>query len=84
MAKLGAPKTFSNDKMNAEDEGELMLAIAVDHGRIIVQFGKSVSWLGLGHREAIEIATTLIDAAMQLSGEDKPRPRQKAAGAFLC
>jgi len=39
-------KTYSDGKLNKNDEGDLQIAVYVKDGRIVVDFGKNLSWLG--------------------------------------
>lgn len=37
---------YPDGKMNDDDEGALAIRVGMDQGRIIVDFGKPVSWFG--------------------------------------
>lgn len=66
--KLGATGNFPRGRASADDEGEIRMAVAVDHPNAIVrlQFGKPIAWLGLPSREARELAALLIAKADEL------------------
>jgi len=58
--RTGVPEgSFSKGKLTASDEGDLAFAVAADqrNRRIIIDFGKSVAWIGLD----IETTQALID-----------------------
>ena len=66
--KLGATGRFPYGKAGDDDEGELAMAIAVDHGDAIVrlQFGKPIGWLGLPSAHARNLAALLIEKADEI------------------
>ncbi len=39
-------KTYSDGKLNETDEGDLKIAIYSKDGKVIINFGKDLSWLG--------------------------------------
>jgi len=65
---LGATGKFPRGKADADDEGELRMALAADHGNGIVrlEFGKPIGWLGLPSGEARQLASLLIEKATEL------------------
>lgn len=57
---LGETGRFPDAKLNSEDEGEIVFAIAVTpNNRIILHFGKSVTWVGMKPDEARSLAAIL-------------------------
>lgn len=66
--KIGATGRFPYGKADADDEGELQMAVATDHGNGIVRvvFGKPVGWLGLPVQEARALAAILNEKADEL------------------
>jgi hypothetical protein len=65
---VGATGAYPYGKLDANDEGELRIALATDerHGIIRVIFGKQVGSLGLPSREARGLAKMLIEKADEL------------------
>jgi hypothetical protein len=65
---LGATGQFPYGKAGNDDEGELRMALAADHGHGIVrlEFGKPVGWLGLPSPLARQLAAMLIEKADEL------------------
>lgn len=57
--RLGASGRFPEGKLNENDEGELRLAVTSKDGKVIVDFGKPVNWLGLSRDQAMEFAKLL-------------------------
>lgn len=66
--KLGATGRFPRGPADADDEGELQLAMAADHQQAIVRivFGKPIAWLGLPSGEARQFAAMLTAKADEL------------------
>lgn len=66
--KLGALGTHSQGKVAPNDEGDLMLALTVDHKHRIVRidFGKELTWIGLDANTAKTFAMSLLQAATSL------------------
>jgi len=59
--KLGATGKFPQGKLNEDDEGELQIGVAKDaEGKIIINFGKPVAWIGLDAQSALGFAKTII------------------------
>lgn len=60
MPDLGATGKFPDGKLNQSDEGEIMVGITSVEDRVIVQFGKPVSWIGFTKEQAKDLAASLI------------------------
>jgi len=67
--KLGATGEYPDGKLNEEDEGAAIMAIGHLKGRVIVDFGQSVAWVGLSPQEAVTMAQYLINQARQAAHE---------------
>lgn len=39
-------KTYSDGKLNKSDEGDLQIGLYIENGRVILNFGKDLSWIG--------------------------------------
>jgi hypothetical protein len=75
---LGPTGDFPHGKLNADDEGGLMIAIS--HAEypagetVMIQFGTKVSWIGLPNEMAIEFALNILKHAgvkkVQITRED--------------
>lgn len=68
--KLGATGNYPQGKLNDADEGEIQVAIAADtkEGKVLINFGTPVSWIGFDFGQAIAIANSLRDKAHELRG----------------
>jgi hypothetical protein len=65
---IGPTGDFPKGKLDADDEGGLMLAISVYNGVVRVDFGKPLEWLGLPPEEALAFASLLVKQAMAIKG----------------
>lgn len=67
----GPTGRFPEGKQNAEDEGELRVAIATDVPNNVVRmdFGKPVKWLSIGPDAARQLALLLLRKAGDLDGK---------------
>lgn len=66
--RLGATDRWPRGKADVYDEGELRMAVGIDFQQAIVrlEFGKTVTWLGLPSVEARQLAALLISKADEL------------------
>lgn len=66
--RIGATGRYPFGKADASDEGELAMAVMVDHrnGIVRVEFGKPIGWLGIPSVQARELAAILIEKADEL------------------
>jgi hypothetical protein len=66
-----AKRAFSEGRINATDDGDLACAITTDrlHGKIVMDFGKPVTWLAMTPADAVSWAKQLIQRAREISKE---------------
>ena len=64
--KIGATNKFPQGKLNPSDEGELKFAIGIEKDKIILNFSKELSWIGLDKITATKLGEVLIDTAKNL------------------
>lgn len=62
---LGRTGKFPRGKINNNDEGELLIAIGTDKDKVIIEFGDPVKWMGMYSEQAIAMAETLLECAIQ-------------------
>ena len=65
FGKLGATGQFPRGKLTENDEGEIRIAIGQKDGKVLIDFGKPVAWIGFSAEEAEQIATTLREHAIE-------------------
>lgn len=58
--QLGATKKFTDGKLNPQDEGEIKIAFGEENGRVVINFGKPVAWIGFTPEQAMELAAALM------------------------
>lgn len=56
---------YPRGKLNADDEGQLALRMAVKDGTVVMDFGKPVAWMGFGPEDAVNLAQMLIQNAIK-------------------
>ncbi len=56
---------FPEGKIRPEDEGAIKIAIGIENGNVIINFGKPVAWLGLPPSACMEMGRTLIKRARE-------------------
>lgn len=61
MEPLGSTGTFPQGKLAPDDEGGLRMAVGEKDGKIVIDFGKQVSWIGLSPKDARDLARLLLD-----------------------
>lgn len=63
---LGSTNNFPEGKLTENDEGEIKLAVGITNGKIIMNFGEPVSWIGFNADQAIDIAIALLSQAAKI------------------
>jgi hypothetical protein len=63
--KLGATSDFPDGKLGNDDEGEVTARVRLSHGRLWIDFGKEITWLGLGRKEAALLGAILFAYAQE-------------------
>lgn len=60
---LGSTGKFPEGKLVEHDEGEIQIAITHYKGKVVINFGKPVSFIGFTPEQAANIAQTILDHA---------------------
>jgi len=61
---FGPTGDFPQGKMSNDDEGGLQIGITSDeHGRVIINFGTQLSWIGLEREYVVQFAQLLLKRA---------------------
>ena len=61
--KLGATGIFPEGRFGGQDEGEIKFGVAHVDGKILINFGTPVSWLGMSTGQAKDLARVLLKLA---------------------
>lgn len=62
---LGATGKFPEGKATPTDEGEIKFLIGHKGGVVVLEFGKSVRWVGMNPDQALELASSLRAHALK-------------------
>ena len=60
---LGATGQYPQGHLNDNDEGELKLAVGTEGGKVVMNFGKLVAWIGFDPEQALTLADSLREKA---------------------
>lgn len=63
---LGATGAFPQGKLTKEDEGEIRIAVGQRDGKVILDFGKPIAWIGMDAEQAAQIAESLASHAAEI------------------
>ena len=55
----GATGEFPGGKLTAHDEGEIAFVVGSHDGKVVIEFGGPVAWIGMSPEQAVELAKTL-------------------------
>ncbi|RLC88844.1 MAG: hypothetical protein DRJ03_00985 [Chloroflexi bacterium] len=72
---------YPEGKLNETDEGALQFKIGhtPDYQRIIIDFGKPVAWVGMGVKDAENVARGLMQHIKQCKRARNTRPKYKGS-----
>ena len=63
MSKIGPTGKFPEGKLTEDDEGELAISVGHENGRVVIKFGKPVSWIGFRADQGKQLGQIIIDHA---------------------
>ncbi|MFA5021296.1 MAG: hypothetical protein WC517_04535 [Patescibacteria group bacterium] len=63
----GPTGDFPEGKLNAQDEGGLQMLVGQQQGKVVLAFGKSIKWIGMGPDQARDLGKMLISRADAVS-----------------
>ena len=63
---IGPTGQFPLGKLIPSDEGEIRIAIGVSQGRVVIDFGSQVTWIGFDKQQAIDVAESILAKARSL------------------
>jgi hypothetical protein len=66
---LGPTGEFPQGKLNADDEGELTIAVGIEADCVRIEFGKPTAWIAMDPEGALGLAASIAGKAMQLRRE---------------
>lgn len=56
---LGATGRYPEGKLNDSDEGEIAIAVGGQDGKVIIDFGGKIGWIGFAPDQARQVAESL-------------------------
>ena len=62
----GALGDFPEGKLTKQDEGAIQFAIGSKDGKVVIDFGTPVHWLGLTAQQAADLASLLLNKAREV------------------
>ncbi len=65
--KLGKTHQHPEGRLTPQDEGAIKFAVGVKDGKVIIDYGTPVSWIGMPPEQAMELAQLLIKRAQSIS-----------------
>ena len=65
---LGATGDFQEGKLDSSDEGAIKVGIAEVRGKVVLNFGTQVVWIGFDAEQARDVAQLLLNAARDCDG----------------
>lgn len=73
LDNTGKTGKFPEGKLAEGDEGEIMFAVGHQQGKVTMDFGKSVAWIGMNPDQAQALAMTIFNHAekARIIGSDK-------------
>ena len=66
MRKLGKLNSFPRGKFQDDDEGAIQIAISVRDKTLVIDFGTSVTWVGMPKQNAIDFANVILKRAQEM------------------
>jgi hypothetical protein len=74
---LGPTGQFPDGKLSENDEGELLFAITIYKGTVVINFGKPIASMGLSPEQALVLARALRRRANEIQGGSKAKRQRK-------
>ncbi len=68
MTKVGPTGDFPQGKFTEDDEGALNIGIATHDGKVVIDFGQPVAWVGMDPDLAMEVARAIAKHAGRIKG----------------
>lgn len=61
----GATGLFPEGRLSPADEGQLQFALSNKDGKVVLEFGTPVAWVGLNPQQAADLASGIIKHARE-------------------
>lgn len=63
---IGPTGKFPEEKLTKKDDGELAFAVGEKDGKVVIEFGTPVSWIGFKPDQSISLGRLLIKRGRKL------------------
>lgn len=63
----GAIGSFPEGQLTKSDEGSIQFAVGEQNGKVVIDFGTPVHWLGMTPQQAADLASTILKRARQVA-----------------
>tara|TARA_R110000824_G_scaffold401032_2_gene610451 strand:+ start:21511 stop:21909 length:399 start_codon:yes stop_codon:yes gene_type:complete len=57
---VGAVGTHTQGKLTKEDEGDVQFRVGSENGKVVLDFGTPVHWVGMDAQQAADLASSLM------------------------
>jgi len=57
---IGAVGTHSQGALTPADEGDIQFRVGAENGKVILDFGTPVNWVGMDAQQAADLASSLL------------------------
>lgn len=66
----GAIGSYPNGMLTKKDEGAIQFAIGGKDGKVVLDFGTPVAWIGMTPQEAMDLAAAIMKRARAVAAEN--------------
>jgi hypothetical protein len=67
--QLGATGKYPEGKLTPKDEGEIKFVVVTTDGKVVINFGTPITWIGFSPQQARELAETIRRISHQAEGK---------------
>lgn len=60
---------YPHGKLTPRDEGSLQFAIGSKDGKVVIDFGSPVAWVGMTPQQAMDLASSIMSKARAVAAE---------------
>jgi hypothetical protein len=66
---IGSTGDFPKGQITMDDEGAIQFALKPEDGKLVIDFGTPVQWVGMTPQEACDLAGSLVKMARAIARE---------------
>lgn len=67
---VGALGQFPQGQLNKSDEGAIRFMVGDEGGKVVIDFGTSVRWMGMTPQEAVDLASAIFKRARHVARQN--------------